>query len=206
MRDGELPDDPRLVPGRTCGGCNVCCVVLTIDDPELQKVQGYRCAHAQRDNGCGIYENRPRTCRVFHCGWRSLKWVREPLRPDRSGVLVQLQGEISPTDGAKQLGVTFTLLNRAALKAEGLAESVAAAVAAGIPVFLAIPGPPGYTSARAKINAELEDAVGRKDKAGVLRILQDLYRTGRSGERRRIVITPGADGDAARPTLAPDRP
>ncbi len=206
MRDGELPDDPRLVPGRACDGCNVCCVALTIDDPELQKVQGYRCIHARRDNGCGIYAQRPRTCRAFHCGWRLLKWVREPLRPDRSGVLVQLQGEIEPTDGAKHLGVTFTLLTRAALQADGLAESVAAAVAAGIPVFLAVPGPPGYTSARAKINAELEDAVARKDKAGVLRILRELYRTGRAGDRRRIVITAGADGAAPRTILAADRP
>src|SRR5580693_3027169 len=82
-----------LVAGRECGPCNACCTALTIDDPDLQKVQGYRCKHSQRDGGCGIYAARPQTCQEFFCGWRRLKWVRETLRPDRSGVLVQLQYE-----------------------------------------------------------------------------------------------------------------
>jgi len=196
MPDSTISDDPQLVAGRTCGTCNVCCVALTIDDPELQKVQGYRCRHAQHDNSCGIYATRPHTCRTFHCGWRRLKWVRAPLRPDRSGVLVQLQGEISTAKGTKRLGVAFTLLNRAGLKAEGLAESVAAAVAADIPVFLTIPGPPGYTSAQARINDELRAAVRAKDKAAVLGILRELYRVGRAGERRVVVLPPAAPGEA----------
>ncbi|MGH7041274.1 MAG: hypothetical protein ACREFY_03975, partial [Acetobacteraceae bacterium] len=85
MPGTDIPDDPELVPGRTCGSCNVCCIALTIDDPELQKVQGYRCRNARRDNSCAIYATRPQTCRAFHGGWRLLKWVREPLRPDRAG-------------------------------------------------------------------------------------------------------------------------
>jgi Fe-S-cluster containining protein len=187
--DSDIADDPHLVAGRTCGSCNVCCVELTIDDPELQKVQGYRCPHAQRDNSCRIYATRPHTCRAFFCGWRRLKWIRESLRPDKSGVLVRLHGEVSQTDGTQRLGVEFTLLNAAALKAEGLAESVAAAVAADVPVFLNIPGPPGFTSAQAKINDVLRDAVLARDKAAVLRILREAHAKGRSGERRRIVLS-----------------
>lgn len=183
----EDNDAPRLVEGRSCGSCNVCCVALTIDDPDLQKVQGYRCRHLKPDQGCGIYETRPHTCRTFFCGWRQLKWVREPLRPDTSGVLVQLAGETA-SDGTKQLGVAIVLLNRAALKAEGLAETVAAAVAARIPVFLTIPGPPGYTSARAKINTYLEPAVAAKDKAAVLAFLDQAQRKGRRGKSRRITF------------------
>ena len=92
---------PDLVAGRECGTCNVCCVALTIDDPALRKAQGYRCRNATRDNGCTIYEDRPGTCRAFFCGWRRLKWVREPLRPDRSGVLVRLHFEVSQATGAR---------------------------------------------------------------------------------------------------------
>ena len=33
----------QVIEGRECGSCTVCCVALTIDDPALQKVQGYRC-------------------------------------------------------------------------------------------------------------------------------------------------------------------
>jgi len=160
---------------------------LTIEDPELKKVQGYRCQHLKPGQGCSIYPSRPHTCRTFYCGWRQLKWVRQSLRPDRSGVLVKLDGEIEP-DGTQRLGVSITLLNRAALKAEGLAETVAAAIAAGVPVFLNIPGPPGYTSAKARLNAHLEAAVAMRDKGAVLRFLADALRQGRRGERRRIVL------------------
>ncbi len=206
MLDNDTSDDPHLVAGRTCGSCNVCCVALTIKDPELQKVQGYRCRHAQRDNSCGIYAARPHTCRTFYCGWRRLKWIREPLRPDRSGVLVRLHGEISKADGAEHLGVEFTLLSNAGLKAEGLAESIAAAVAAEVPVFLNIPGPPGYTSAQARINEVLRDAVCTRDKAAVLRILAEVRAKGRAGKRQRIVLSRRADDDAGRATVTRDAP
>lgn len=200
--DSDSPADPHLVAGRTCGSCNVCCVALTIEDPELQKIQGYRCRHAQRDNSCAIYTSRPHTCRTFYCGWRRLKWIREQLRPDQSGVLVRLHGETSKTDGTQHLGVEFTLLNGAALDAEGLAESVAAAVASGVPVFLSIPGPPGYTSAQVKVNDALIDAVSARDKAAVLNTLRKLRAMGRSGPRRRIVLS----GPPARPYRRESRP
>jgi hypothetical protein len=196
--------ETHLIEGRSCGTCDVCCVMLTIEDPELTKVQGYRCPHLTPGHGCSIYATRPHTCRTFYCGWRQLKWVRESLRPDRSGVLVKLDGEVEP-DGTRRLGVSITLLNRAALQAEGLAETVAAAVNARVPVFLTIPGPPGYTSARAKMNAHLEPAVAAKNKAEVLRILAQAQRQGRRGENRRIVLAAkgaGGRGGVSQPEAA----
>ena len=180
----------ELVPGRECGSCNVCCVALTINDPALQKVQGYRCKNAQKDNSCAIYHDRPQTCRSFFCGWRKLKWIRQTLRPDISGVLVRLHSEVSHEDGSQRMGVIFTLLNGSALKAEGLAESVAAAVAAGVPVFLHVPGPPGYTSGQARINDALTHAVITKDKAAVLEILRRARAQGRAGKHEPIVLGP----------------
>ena len=180
--------ETELLASRACGSCNVCCVALTIDDPELQKVQGYRCRNALKDNSCAIYHTRPETCRAFHCGWRSLKWVRETLRPDRSGVLVRMHNEVSAVDGSQRLGVIFTLLNRAALKAEGLAETVAAAVFAGVPVFLHVPGPPGYTSGLARINDVLSHAVHTKNKAAVLLILKQARIKGMAGDHKAIVL------------------
>lgn len=186
MPEHSTIDETRLIAGRECGSCNVCCVALTIRDPELQKAGGYRCRNARRDNSCAIYDTRPQACRSFYCGWRFLKWIREPLRPDRSGVLVRLHGEAPDSQGGARIGVVFTLLNGAALKADGLAESVAAAVAADLPVFVNIPGRPGYTSAQARINEVLEHAVSTKDREGVLQILRQLWATGRSGPRERI--------------------
>ncbi|MDE2006191.1 MAG: hypothetical protein KGI51_06475 [Rhodospirillales bacterium] len=182
-------EDPplQLVPGRECGPCTVCCVALTIEEPTLRKVQGYRCPHLLKQGGCGIYETRPPTCSAYFCGWRRLKWVREGLRPDLSGVLVQLRGVESGKDGRRQMGVSFTFRNRAALKAEGLAESIAAAINAEVPVFVIVPGPPGFTAAIARVNAELLDSVRAHDKKGLLRRLTEVYGQGVRGERRRII-------------------
>ena len=182
----------ELVPGRTCGTCNACCISLTIDDPELQKPQGYRCRNARRDASCAIYESRPQTCRSFFCGWRQLKWVHESLRPDVSHVLVRLRRSIG-RDGVRQVGVAFMLLDRAALKAEGLAESVAAGVAAGIPVYLNVPGPPGYTSAIAQINDVLAGAVLTKDRAGLLDVLRQAVAKAKSGKFVPIVMGQGVE-------------
>jgi hypothetical protein len=182
--------ETEILPGRDCGSCNVCCIALTIDDPELQKVQGYRCKNALPDNSCAIYPTRPQTCRKFECGWRLLKWVRQTLRPDLSGVLVRLHYEVSAETGAQALGVIFTLLNKRALKAEGLAESVSAAVAAGVPVYVQIPGPPGYTSGQGRINDVLEHAVQTRDKAAVLEILRVARQQGAAGTFVPIKLAP----------------
>ena len=179
--------EPEVIPGRDCGTCNVCCVALTIDDPELQKVQGFRCKNALPDNSCAIYEKRPQTCRTFNCGWRTLKWIRETLRPDGSGVLVQLHNEVSTATGTR-MGVAVTLLNNAALKAEGLAETLAAAVAAEIPVYLHFPGPPGYTFAQVRVNEVLSDAVHARDKAAILQVLRTVRAKSRAGAREPIVL------------------
>jgi hypothetical protein len=165
-------------------------VALTIRDPELQKVQGRRCPNARPDNSCAIYDNRPRTCRTFYCGWRQLKWVRQTLRPDISGVLVRLHQEKSQAGEPPRTGVIVTLLNRAALKADGLAESLAAAVAAAVPVYLEVPGPPGYTYGMARINDALIGPVLAKNKATVLVILRQAWAAGRAGAHHPIDMAP----------------
>jgi Fe-S-cluster containining protein len=189
MPDHAPVADPYLVAGRECGSCNVCCVALTIEDPRLHKAQGYRCKHARRDNGCAIYETRPQSCRSFFCGWRRLKWVREALRPDRSDVLVRLNGEFSPEDGQERLAVEFMFLSPTALEAEGIAETIAAAVAARIPVSMSVPGRPGYTYAHARINEPLEEAVKTRNKPAMLAILAEIYALGQSGPRERVTIS-----------------
>ena len=197
MLERDMDVELGLVAGRTCGSCNVCCVALTINDPQLQKLQGHRCRNARLDNSCAIYETRPETCRTFYCGWRRLKWIRETLRPDNSGVLVRLHGENAAEDSTTpRFGVIFTLLNTAALKAEGLAESVAAGVAANVPVYLHIPGPPGRTDAQVQINEVLEGAVLTKDKPAVLQILARIRRRGRSLPHEAVVLKSRTDGGA----------
>jgi len=195
MLERDASVEPDLVAGRECGSCNVCCVALTIDDPELQKLQGHRCRHSLPDNGCAIYAARPQTCRTFFCGWRRLKWIRETLRPDKAGVLVRLHVEVSAENGPQYAGVIFTLLTGAALDADGLAESIAAAVAADVPIYLDVPGPPGRTATQARINEALREAVIARDKAGVLQILRQLYTIAQSMPHKPVILR-GADAGA----------
>ena len=182
----------EAIPERACGSCNVCCVALTINDVALQKPEGYRCRNTQADHGCAIYADRPRTCRDFDCGWRLLKWVKQTMRPDRSGVLIRLHGDVLPT-GERRLGIAITLLTPAALKADGLAETVGAAVVADLPVFLTIPGPPGYTSAQVRLNDVMMGAVMVRDKPGILDILRQARRKGAKGPSIPIVLGPPPD-------------
>lgn len=190
-----------ILPGRECGSCNVCCVALTIDEPAMQKLQGYRCKNTTADHRCTIYATRPDTCRAFNCGWRLLKWVRQPLRPDVSGVLVRLHREVTAANPAGRLGIVLTLLNRTALKADGLAETVAAAVSADVPFYLHLPGPPGYTSAQVRMNEALAHAVQTLDKQAVLGVLRQAYNQGKSrmNECIPIVLKKHAATDAPAP-------
>lgn len=184
----DIPSNvPPPVEGRECGNCNVCCVVLTIDDPELKKVQGVRCPNALPDNRCGIYETRPRTCRTFLCGWRMLRWVRPGLRPDLAGVLVRpVQRTI---DGAVRMTVSVTLLSEAGVEADGIAETMAAAVAAGLPVFLEVLGRPGYSHATARVDELLADCVRQRDKPGMLSMLRYFWTQGQMGSDKTIPVT-----------------
>ena len=206
------PSGPPPVPGRECGGCNVCCVVLTIDDPELRKVQGVRCTNALPDNRCGIYDGRPGTCRTFLCGWRAFKWVRTS-RPELSGVLVR--ASMRPVEGAARPEETIvvTILRETGLAADGLAETIAAVVAAGRPLFLEVLGRPGQTYGIARIDEVLSDAVRRRDRPGLLGTAARLLggRQPRTMARRHDpachpqligrAASPGAPG-AARPARA----
>jgi len=196
MPESATTAEPELVAGRECGTCNVCCVALTINDPELQKLQGHRCPNALPDNSCAIYATRPQTCRTFYCGWRRFKWIRETLRPDVSGVLFRQHNEISEADRTYRPGVVFTLLTGNAVNADGLAETVAAAVFADVPVYMHVPGPPGHTASQTRINEALSEAVLTRNKPALLHILRRIRKIGRAARHERLVLTRHADGDA----------
>jgi hypothetical protein len=200
-------DALSLVPGRECGTCNVCCVALTINEPPvLQKVQGVRCRHNQADNLCAIYESRPDTCRTFFCGFRYLAWIKPTLRPDVSGVLVRMQAEKLDASGVQKISPVFMLLNRDAVRAEGFAESIAAAVMSDVPTYISIPGPPGHTASHAKVNDVLRHAVVTKDKPGVMRLLRQIYAKGRGGKREPVTFKRVTGGPGMEPIGGVEKP
>ncbi len=80
---------------RKCGACTLCCTTLAV--PELDKPNGVRCVHLT-DQGCGIYEDRPESCRTFECAW--LRGAGEGLytRPDFTGGVLTVEKDTSPDD------------------------------------------------------------------------------------------------------------
>lgn len=77
---------------RACGGCTLCCTALAV--PELNKPNGVPCVHLTPE-GCGIYEDRPESCRVFQCAWLQGAGPRD-TRPDRTGGVITCEDDTSP--------------------------------------------------------------------------------------------------------------
>jgi hypothetical protein len=167
--------ETTLVAGRECGGCTVCCTVLAIDQPELQKAPGEPCVHCTSGCGCAIYQTRPRICRTWFCGWRNLPWMGEALRPDRSHILVHLTFNDLPAGYVADVGLEVLMLDQAGLRAAGLAETLGHAVRADIATFLHVPSTAGYQGARVLLNEDLRPVAQAGQGARLLRELEKLY-------------------------------
>src|SRR6266700_8447737 len=72
----------RVVPGRACGSCTLCCKVIAVDD--FAKPPGVWCTHCVRHKGCGIYETRPTDCRTFFCEWMLTTSLGADWKPERA--------------------------------------------------------------------------------------------------------------------------
>lgn len=76
---------------RSCGTCEVCCVVMGIDI--LQKPPGTPCPllarSVKKDGvGCGVYDTKPECCTEFKCLWlHGAVGNGEEDRPDMLGVM-----------------------------------------------------------------------------------------------------------------------
>lgn len=66
-----------------CGECNACCSLFPIK--EINKEVNSLCKYW--DNGCTIYDDRPKPCRDYECGYLQGKNVPEKLRPDNCGIV-----------------------------------------------------------------------------------------------------------------------
>lgn len=92
MTADEMPSSPapdaaalaaaRVVPGRACGTCTLCCKLIAVKD--LGKAPGTWCPHCVRGKGCGIYETRPTECRTFFCHWMLEKGLTADWKPEKA--------------------------------------------------------------------------------------------------------------------------
>jgi uncharacterized protein len=80
-----------VIPGKSCGACNLCCQVLDIE--ELSKKAGKLCPNCVTGAGCGIYMTRPQVCRDFECEWLTERAIPPTLKPDRTGTLFMISAD-----------------------------------------------------------------------------------------------------------------
>ena len=144
-----------LVAGRECGACTVCCVAPNIDKPEIQKASGAACRHCS-SGGCAIYQTRPPVCRSFYCAWRSVDIFDDAWRPDRSGVLAQIETEGIPEDFELTTGIGLMLVGNPLqiVRQKYFQDFVVTGVMNSVPLFLSLPGPRGYQAATVFLNTQ----------------------------------------------------
>jgi hypothetical protein len=81
----------KVVPGRSCGSCSLCCKVVRI--PEVGNTAGTWCRHARPGKGCGIYDQRPFLCRSAYCEWMVTPGFGPEWKPEVAKfVIYQSQG------------------------------------------------------------------------------------------------------------------
>ncbi|MDR3525813.1 MAG: hypothetical protein P4L57_00935 [Rhizomicrobium sp.] len=146
---------------KRCGACSVCCKDLMFEMDGALKLAGVMCPHATPPHGCGIHDCRPSVCRTYFCGWYYLPSLDEEWRPDQSEVLISLRAPDGLTDG-----IEFMLLGSPEkLSWLPLVRYIATLIVDGAPVYLALPGEPGYQSPWVYLSdiAALKDAIARRD-------------------------------------------
>jgi hypothetical protein len=143
---------------KSCGECNLCCIELPIETPELRKKAQMPCSHLT-SKGCGIYTTRFPICRQFLCGWMLFPELDADWRPDRSGVMILQVPQVSipkiyqPAGHGVQLLITG---GEAAVTRPGFAEYIVDQVSRGVAVYMTA------TTPRALLNEYLQPIGGNR--------------------------------------------
>ncbi len=178
----------RLVPGRECGDCKVCCVALPIDTPEIQKLSGAACRHCVA-GGCAVYQTRPPVCRSYFCAWRRAAEVPQDWRPDLAGILTEIERN-NPAPFAP-IGYHLTLLGdpMEIIARRDLTDFLVAQVSSNVAVFMGLPGPRGHQGVRQRINTpEFVDALRTGSRAKIKIVLEDMVRRMQAHDYVPVVI------------------
>jgi hypothetical protein len=67
----------------------MCCKVPAIE--EFAKPPGVWCRHAVSGKGCGIYQDRPGSCRTFYCLWMQDESFGPEWKPEKAKFVVYVQ-------------------------------------------------------------------------------------------------------------------
>ena len=180
--------DLEPVPGRACGACTACCSVMAIDKPEIQKPAGVLCRYCQ--DGCTIYDTRPPVCAGFYCGWRQLPILDENWRPDRSGVFV----EVEEIEGETAISLILIANPLKTVRQDWFLDFVRTGVQGRVPLYLGIPGPPGFKGAEVPLTTRQMAEAAAISRAKVKELVEkDLKRLQAHAFEKRVIRHSGAD-------------
>ena len=154
-----------MVAGRNCGSCTACCTVKAIAAPGLIKAPGVTCGHCDK-SGCTVYETRPAVCRDYFCGYIATDWLSDRQRPDRSGVMIDLDAEAAH-EGYDRAVTVHVFKDASRVLVSPFPELIGSLIDGGQAVFLSRPGPPGSMNALMLLNPGLGQAAARGDTAAI---------------------------------------
>jgi hypothetical protein len=159
-----------ILATRTCGKCTACCRFLPIVEPTLTKPMGVLCQHCKPNQGCTVYDLRPAACRGWNCGWRKLPNLAPSWRPDKSGIMLRMDGDPFAD------GVTVSLIGgAAALRNKQLEPLISSWIRAGIKVFLQCVGAPGFLPSLTLLNPLIDEFVRSGDGQSVTQALREIH-------------------------------
>ncbi len=165
-----------LVQGRECGACTVCCVNLTINDPELEKLPGVKCTHMIIDGGCSIYQARPKTCQDWYCMWRFMPGLDESWRPDLKGIVIKRVFDQIPAGYENKIALEFEVLGgKKVIHDVDFINTLGGYIAAGFPCFLSY-GKPRTATTMVFLNELLFAAISNQDLALIREKLALAYK------------------------------
>ncbi len=100
-----------IYPGKACGGCTACCDSVPVKEINLGAY--VRCPHLRAPpdlgHGCGIYADRPWSCRAWSCIWM-ISDLPEEYRPDRLGVVLDPIPDLVRVEGEEMVASQFWVL------------------------------------------------------------------------------------------------
>ncbi len=85
--------EAKIIEGRSCEGCSMCCYLLKID--ALDKPGGTWCPHCPSKKSCVIHGEHPQECRDFLCGYLTVEGLGEDWKPAKSKIIMaaELDGQ-----------------------------------------------------------------------------------------------------------------
>lgn len=84
---GVSPLESKIVPGRSCGACSLCCKLFAV--PEVESPRSVLCRHCIPGKGCAIHAQRPPICRNFFCNWLLIDTLGPEWEPERARIVLQ---------------------------------------------------------------------------------------------------------------------